>query len=361
VLASEKVESNSAVRTVTRVFVEATGSWTQVGPDKYDMIENGLTRIRQLFVALGGTTLPSTAIGTDTYGGLFLAQINSSESDSAIGRVVKTYVQAGVLSKSQGPGPSGLPGTIRHEWVTWKTLPDALSSAIPGIIVEKSTSDIFGFPTIKYSSLATAGGATPIGETLSTFDTLVQINKPGELSVNRSAVTGGFIPYLVSKPPTKGQVKATATVKLLAAAPAVTKPTAYNLEGIYVSVLTVSTAKNYGGSKSTDSGGTTVSLYSTKTQVDQNAAAGYIFTNASGFNGTTQTYSYDASLEKSANGTIVSTIQNTNTATITLSGSTIADSPVPVAGSLIAIDVEPITLKFDGTAVYRVTEYKVPA
>lgn len=372
VLSEETKVEGENVRRVKRAYVEATAAWVQIGPSKIDRDTNGLLRVRRLLIAIAGTAAPAltTLSATAPVSGAtakttYLAQVSDAESDTAIGRITATYLEAGVLSKSQSPGPAGLPGTVRHEWSTWKVDPtDAAAmtaagagSIIPGVVVDISNSDITGFPTKRYSTLAMADDSTPIGKTLSTFNTLVQINNPGTLTVATFVVTGGTIPYLSSTSPTRGQVAAVCTVTLEATAPAVAKPTAYNLDSLSVNIVQVGRSREYKGTMSTNSGSVTVSLTQEKVDVNQDSRSGYIYV-ASAANGVEQSYAYDAGLQLSGDGTIISTIQNINYGTISLSGST--TYPAPASGNLISIDIDPITLTYNGTILYRVTRYKVP-
>jgi hypothetical protein len=342
--------------TLTNVFVAEVDDATD-----YEM--NGLKRVTRTLIALPSTSTAAFVVGTQTYGAaptLYLAKALIEDNDAYV-RVKAEYLQAGVLSKSKSSGPSGLPGTTTHTWETWKSVPTALSPALPGLVTSIEETNISGYPTLRYSSVANSSGSSPVNTTLSSFQTLVPVNNPGEIYVTRIAQGTGFIPYMDTKPPTKGLVQAAVTVKLQAAAPTPAKPTAYNLDGLYVSVLQISRTVAYLGSKSTDSGGITVSLYSDLTNVKQDPVSGYIYKappSGTDYNGSTQSYTSPAGLEKSAGGSIITTIDNTYYATITLTGS--SAYPTPASGELIAVDVDPITIDTAGTVVYRVTEYKVP-
>lgn len=90
--------TDDAIRRVRLFYVEATGTFTQVGPDVLGRGINGLRTVTRIFIALAGTALPTQTVGT-TAGpsGTILATESTEGSDSAVTRLTNTYMQAGIV------------------------------------------------------------------------------------------------------------------------------------------------------------------------------------------------------------------------------------------------------------------------
>lgn len=101
VLSEVKKTENAGYREIVRVYVEATGTWVAIGPDKTDRELNGLLRVRRLLVAIAGTAPPSLVVGTTTYTysgtTTYLAGVSDAASNEAVTLIETVYTQAGIL------------------------------------------------------------------------------------------------------------------------------------------------------------------------------------------------------------------------------------------------------------------------
>lgn len=354
------------------VYETLTDQYEKEKADVIDYDLNGLRRLTRELIALPGSpetfTVDESVFSEAGQPDLYLAQKKSITSDGST-RLVLTYLQPGVLVKGYSAGPQALPGSVEHTWETWRL--DATSATdmggagniIPGgaaALVAQQDTNVEGYPTRSFTTLVDGDGNSLVGSTLADYNDLKNVRNPGTLRVLSKVFTGGEIPYLESKPPTQGLVPIRIVVTLEAAPPVIAKPTAYNLDDLAVDILAITRARRYGGSLSTNSSETsvvTVTLYAESARIDQDSRSGYIYIDTI-HNGVEKAFSYDAGLERSEDGSIVSTLPNTEYAEITLSGSDYY--PAPTSGDLIDTQIDAISLFASGVVLYRVTRILVP-
>jgi len=101
VLSEVKKTENAGYREITRVYLEATGTFVVVGPDIADREMNGLLRVRRLLVARAGTVPPALTVGVSqyVYGSIYtyLSAISDEGSDEAVTRITVSYMEEGIF------------------------------------------------------------------------------------------------------------------------------------------------------------------------------------------------------------------------------------------------------------------------
>ena len=325
-------------------YIEATDTFTQVGPDIIDSDLNGLQRVRRTLVAKAGTALPALVVGTTAGPSpTILANYSTEGSDTVVTRLSQVFLQPGVVSKSRGGGPASLPGTIRHSWQVWAMT--AAECGIPGVVTDDREDNTQGFPVRTFTSLSSSGGGSPAG-TLASYPTTLQITRHGTVQVATRSDAGGSTPYLVQVAPRSGRIAATVTIELTTT-PAAPVPVAFNLDNLSVSVVALTRTQRYIGSDPSE----TIDghVYSEQINIDQTTLAGYIFL-SSGANGVEQTYTYASAVNADGDTIAGEAFESQIHRTITLSGSTTA----PAASGLYSREVDPAFIALDGTTWYRV-------
>lgn len=149
VLAQETKTESASTRSTVRVYLEATGTWTPVGPDKQDRDMNGLLRVRMQLVAKAGTTPPELVVGSSDYssGGVtvYLARMSDAESDEAVSRIVVEYLEPGEVASSVSYSNNGALETRSSSWFF-------ASPATPTgfVVVGTQETNVNGYPTVEY-------------------------------------------------------------------------------------------------------------------------------------------------------------------------------------------------------------------
>ncbi len=96
VLSSERVDANSAVRTITRSYVQATSTLTQVGSESVTTDENNRKRVQAIFIQLTSATYTDGVVGTTaaptTANCVLIGEQKSATS--AVRTVVRNYIEA---------------------------------------------------------------------------------------------------------------------------------------------------------------------------------------------------------------------------------------------------------------------------
>ena len=251
---SEKTDTGT-LRTITRQYVEATDTFTQVGPDRIDYDLNGLKRISQLIVAKGGTDFPvDIAVGVTPYDGCVLASIKDADSTLAVARLQLQWLQPVVLSKSRSPGP--IHGSIQYNWQTWMLdATDATDmggalNTIPGELISDTDSDFQGYKSRSFTSVAPIGEGTLAGVKY-TYSDVVDVRVPGTVALTTQAVTAGDLSGTIAvpnvTPPTTKSVTATVTVQITTTPSGMSGTPAYDLGAISCSVVATQASYNANG------------------------------------------------------------------------------------------------------------------
>jgi hypothetical protein len=307
---------------------------------------NGLKRIS--LVELGTAAFSAQTIGgvsaTAPTTGLYLGQ-----QDIDNGGVIKvrtsTWMEAGILSKSERQGPSEIPNTKEHIWESIGTVP-----SMPGIIIEKTKSDILGFITYRYVSISTLADGDPTIGTLSSTNETIDVRVPGEVDMFTVTIAGnaaGATVYATQKPPTVGKFQAQVDVSITSSASS-DNPVAYNLNGIYSSMTDIVVTNSPTRVKNSGSG----VLYSTQISVNQTPLPYYV-----------RSASKWPSDPSALAATVTTTsLQDNNdtfytqsiSKTINLSGS--VDTDISTTG-IYDSNVMPIFQDLDGVQYYRKTNY----
>ncbi len=337
---------------LVRTFETLTNELVDTERPKTDTELNGLRRVTRNLIGFpdidwaasfveGTTTLPVT--------GEVLAKVED-QSDEYATRLVATYLEPGIISKSTGGGPASLPGTVRHTWQVWAlTFAEA---AMPGILIDEDDGNIAGFPVRSFTSLTKGVSGALTDGNLTSYEDNIEITRPGTVQIGvDGASPGSQTPYLVQTSPTSGIVKATVTVAIVAAATA-PAPVAFNLDTLQVAVRAKTRTRRYIGTEQGDS--ITVNVYAEQVQMDHTSLRGYVISSATG-SGTEYQYSYDSALNDDGDTVVGETYRSHIYRTITLTGSGTA----PPTTGVWRRDVEPVLTSADGTAYFRVTTWTI--
>lgn len=338
---------------LVRTFETLTNELVDAERPKTDTELNGLRRVTRKLIGFpdidwaasfveGTTTLPVT--------GEVLAKVED-QSDEYATRLVATYLEPGIVSKSKSGSPASLPGTVRHTWQVWALT--AAETGMPGVLTDEDEDNVGGYPVRRFTSLSSAGGESPAG-TLASYPTTLEITRHGTVQVAVSADAGGDTPYLVQTPPRSGRIAATVTVELTTT-PAAPVPVAFNLDNLSVSVLSKVRTRAYIGAdpSSTIEGG----VYSERIQMAHTTLRGYVLLTTGGHNGVEQEYSYPSAVNADGDTIAGEAFHSFVYHTITLSGS--GSGSAPAATGLYSRDVEPAFTALDGTKWYRVTSISI--
>ena len=325
------------------VYETLTSSWVQEKDENVDYELNGLKRVTRPFVARPNTAY-TNVVGTANYDSdgttVYLSDYEIVKTD-AMWSLVEIWIERGVLSKSEGQGPSDIPNSKQHTWEAFGEEPVSM----PGIIISKLKSDILGYTTYRYTSISNLSDGDPTVGTLSTYEENIDVKKPGfvEIKSVTPAIlplgSGGKIAYIKTTPPTVGKLTASVTVTITTS-PTADTAVAYNLEGVAVSATILNIRITPLGEAS---GGTPIS--SASTSVDQQALHHY--TKASPSTEYLQSSFITGGVE-------IGGVQQTayNNKEITLEGS----GPVTTTG-IYDSNVTPIFVGLDGVQYYRKTNY----
>ena len=153
---------------ITFEYQTLTDSFVQEAADKVDVELNGLRRVTRPLIAkdgttygktVGTTTLSHSAIGYST-ATLTLARAISGQKDadeSGYVRIVETWLESGVISRSinEGRGGADSTGHIRTEVV--EAFNETPTSSISGVEIGVSTSNVEGINTIKKTFVTSDG------------------------------------------------------------------------------------------------------------------------------------------------------------------------------------------------------------
>ena len=126
-------------------YIEANGTFTQVGPDIQDREMNGLLRVRRKLIALAGTSLPAMTVGT-TAGpsGTVLAQHSTEGSNQAVTLLTQVFMEPGIVAESESISNNGK--------LTQRTIEGfGMTPGTPTgfVLVETTESNVEGYPTVR--------------------------------------------------------------------------------------------------------------------------------------------------------------------------------------------------------------------
>lgn len=272
--------------------------------------------------------------------GLFLST-QKIDNGGSIKASESTYVEAGVVSRSEVQGPDGLPDTKTVTYVSQITEPTS-----SGVLLSKSIDNTEGYKIYTYRYLeGRDAGSTPIG-VLQSYEQIIEVRTAGSVTATGGGV--GSLPYITSIPPRIGKVKATVSISLTLDN-TVSVPVAYNLSETSCSATTVNTKETPIGVE--QGGSLSIAVYNTRQTTSHQPFSNYYATNS----GDTGSITTAASIVRDNDSIIGETLNETSSSSIVLTGSTTA----PVTTGIYDQILDPVFIDAAGVQYYRKTTYTV--
>lgn len=352
---------------LVRTFETLTSSLVDAVRPRYDTELNGLRRVTRKLIGFPDIDWQEDFVEGTTEledgNGEILASVKD-DSDEYATRLTVTYLEPGVVSKGEQPGP--VPGTTEHTWQTW--LLDATDSTemggaentIPGVLIAKNDGNFQGYKVRNWTSV----GGTITGVKY-TYTDVEQVRVPGTVELTTQAVTAGDLTGTIAvakvTPPKTKSVEVTVSVEITTTPPS-TATIAYDLGAISCAVNFTHAAFNYRGfdSMSTISGDLTESAPRRSASIGARhivyPECYLIGTSATG----TFTYTAGTQFTRSSGGSIVSgtPLTSTETNTVTGTGSTSAAGYL-TTGVIRRPRARPVFTAHNGTTYYEVTTWTV--
>jgi hypothetical protein len=175
VLTGEKVEANSAVRTVVRIYIEAIATETIIGKPRRTIGQDGRETASIITVQLSSATYVPGTVGTSTpaapYTALGVLSEASAEDTGAVRTITRTYVVAGLVASSTRLLAGGIK-EVTYQSVRTESVPD-------GIVVTRSIQNPNGLPSYSVSALQRYDGGDLTSSTAQSYQKRVNFTYPG--------------------------------------------------------------------------------------------------------------------------------------------------------------------------------------